>query len=361
MQIKTPIKVCLIAPLPPPYGGISHWVKMISDYAKKSKDVKLEVINTAPRGRTVFNLNLPLRLVLGVIQLFREIFQFVNRLTRKQIDVVHLTSSGGLSVARDFFMSKLASIFRVKFIYHIRFGRIPEIAAANSLEWRLITSVMRCASHVIVIDAKTFAAVKIYASDVNVALIPNCVALNFLPSCGSLESKVKVALFVGWVIPTKGIRELIEAWSIVNPCDWTLRIIGPIDFRYREELLNRFQPNNCEFLGELPHEQAMAQMSTCDLFVLPSHTEGFPNVVVEAMALGRPILATNVGAIPEMLGEGAGVLVESKNVDALVIALDALIRDSQKRTDMAKKAYLKAMSLYTIDVVFRSYLEIWEK
>jgi glycosyltransferase involved in cell wall biosynthesis len=61
-----------------------------------------------------------------------------------------------------------------------------------------------------------------------------------------------------------------------------------------------------------------------------------------------------------MLGEGAGVLVESKSVDALVIALDALILDSQKRTDMAKKAYLKAMSFYTIDVVFRSYLEIWK-
>jgi len=356
---ETPIRVCLVAPLPPPYGGIAHWTKMISDYARERGDVNIEVINTAPRGRAVYNLNVPLRLMAGSAQLLREVFQLVKLLARKRVDVVHLTTSGDLSVARDFIISNLTRVFSVKFVYHIRFGRIPEISLADTTEWRLIASVMRRALDVIVIDPETCAAVKRFAPEVNVTLIPNCVDQNSLLSHEKLATGVKVALFVGWVVPTKGISELVEAWSILDPHDWVLRIIGPGDLKYREELFRRLKPNNSEFLGELSHQHAMAEMAACDLFVLPSHTEGFPNVVVEAMALGRPILATSVGAIPEMLDGGAGVLVESKSVAALTMALDAVMRDSQKRERMAQMAHSKAMRLYTIDVIFKAYMSIW--
>lgn len=275
------------------------------------------------------------------------------------MDVVHLTTSGSLSVARDFVVSNLANVFSVKFVYHIRFGRIPEISLADTTEWRLIAGVMHRASDVIVIDPDTFAAVKRFVPDVNVELIPNCVNQDLLTGHEKLATRVKVALFVGWVVPTKGISELVEAWSKIDHRDWVLRIIGPGDLKYREELLRRLNPDNLEFLGELPHEEAMAEMASCDLFLLPSHTEGFPNVVVEAMALGRPILATSVGAIPYMLDGGAGVLVESKNVDALAMALDTLMRDPQKRERMAQIAHSKAMRLYTIDVIFKAYMDIW--
>lgn len=332
---------------------------MVSNYARERSDVTIEVINTAPRGRAIYNLNVPLRLMTGTAQLLREVFQLVNCLARKRVDVVHLTTSGDLSVVRDFVISNLTRVFSVKFVYHIRFGRIPEISLADTTEWRLIASVMRRASDVIVIDPQTCAAIKRFAPDVNVALIPNCVDQNSLTSYEKLTTGVKVALFVGWVVPTKGISELVEAWAILDRRDWVLRIIGPADLKYREELLQRLKPNNLEFLGELPHQQAMAEMAACDLFVLPSHTEGFPNVVVEAMALGRPILATSVGAIPEMLDGGAGVLVESKNVDALAMTLDAVMRDSQKRERMAQMAHSKAMRLYTIDVIFKAYMDIW--
>ena len=360
MKNERPLRVCLIAPLPPPYGGISHWTKMILDYAKEKRDVNLEVINTAPRGRAVYNLNIPLRIMLGVVQLLRESLQLMRRLARKQVDVVHLTTSGNLSVVRDFVISNLARFFCVKFVYHIRFGRIPEIAVANTIEWRFILSVMRAAAHVIVIDPDTCTAVQLFAKDVKVTLLPNCVDQNLLASYSKLETGEKVVLFVGWAVSTKGIGELLEAWSTLDPRGWVLRIVGPSDFKYREELLSRFRPNNCEFLGELAHEQAMGHMASCELLVLPSHSEGFPNVVLEAMALGRPILATNVGAIPDMLAEGAGVVVESKSVDALVIALDSLMRDSKKRKSMARIAYSKAKRHYTIDVVFKSYVRVWQ-
>ena len=62
-------------------------------------------------------------------------------------------------------------------------------------------------------------------------------------------------------------------------------------------------------------------LSASDVFVLPSYTEGFPNVIIEAMAMGKPIIATSVGAIPEMLDEGCGVVVPPKDADSLQKAL----------------------------------------
>jgi glycosyltransferase involved in cell wall biosynthesis len=168
-------------------------------------------------------------------------------------------------------------------------------------------------------------------------------------------------LFVGWVIETKGVGELVEAWARLRPNGWKLEIIGPVDSAYRDSLLARYSPERVEFIGSLSHAKTMERMAKCDLFILPSYTEGFPNVVVEAMALRRAIIATDVGAIPEMLGSDAGVLVKSRDVDALTEALDAAIRDPSLRDRISNCAFEKAARQYSIDVIFNEYLALWNR
>ena len=75
------------------------------------------------------------------------------------------------------------------------------------------------------------------------------------------------------------------------------------------------------YLGELSHANAMARLARAEVLVLPSHTEGFPNVVLEAMALGRAIVATSVGAVPEMLDGGCGLLVPPRDPQRLSSAI----------------------------------------
>lgn len=356
---KASTRVCLVAPLPPPYGGISHWTKLISDYAKKRADVDLKIINTAPRGRAVYNVSIPLRLVAGGVHLVGELFQLVNLLIKNWADVVHLTSSGRLSVVRDFVILNIVRLFGVKFVYHIRFGRIPAMALANTLEWKVIANVMRHASQVIVIDSETFSAVKCHVPTAKILKIPNCVNMTDQFDTRELAKKENVVLFVGWVVPSKGISELVEAWGTVSNSGWVLKIIGPVSDKYRDELLNEFKPKNLEFLGELEHNEVMRHMASCDLFVLPSYTEGFPNVIAEAMALGRPIVGTRVGAIPEMLDGEAGELIDAKNVKELSKSLELLMGSDNKRERLGNNAYEKAKQLYDINSVFKSYVDVW--
>lgn len=353
------IRICLVSPFPPPYGGISHWTSMMMEYASSRPDVELLVVNTAPRWRSIHSNGILLRVVGGGLQLLRDFVRLGRVLAASRFDAVHLTTSGQLAAVRDLVISYLTAIFKIGLVYHIRFGRIPAIAQANSLEWRLIHRVMLRASKVILIDQATYSAVKRFAPDVKAVLIPNCVDVTAFPTHVAAPAEVKNALFVGWVIPTKGISELVEAWAKLRPQGWRLEIVGPGDSEYKAELLQRFEPENLEFIGELTHAQAMIRMANCDLFVLPSYTEGFPNVVVEAMALGRPIVATDVGAIPEMLEGGAGVLVKSRDSQALNKALGSVIQDSELRERIGRQALAKAMQLYTIDVVFHAYMQIW--
>lgn len=332
---------------------------MVLRHASKAEGVRLAEVNTAPTWRSIHTNSLVVRALGGALQLLRDCARITKLLSRRSFDVIHLVTSGHMAAFRDLSVSYLAGWFGVGLVYHIRFGRIPSLVGRRSLEWRLIRMVMRRAAKVILIDAATFDAVRRAEPCVKTALIPNCVEIDSLPQVVPREAGVRTALFLGWVVPTKGVGELVEAWNQLNPPGWRLDIVGPVDGSYRDALLAGRDAASIRFVGQVPHEEAMRRMAICDVFVLPSYTEGFPNVVVEAMALGRPIVASDVGAIPEMLAEGAGVLVKSRDVEALVDGLHTVIGDEMLRGRLASRARERARGLYSIDVVFAAYEDVW--
>jgi glycosyltransferase involved in cell wall biosynthesis len=91
------------------------------------------------------------------------------------------------------------------------------------------------------------------------------------------------------------------------------------------------------YIGE--RERYMATLRDADLFVLPSRSEGVPKVLLEAMAAGVPIVATDVGNVPEFLGAGErGVLVPPGSAPALAAAIGSLIADEPRRADLRRRA-----------------------
>jgi glycosyltransferase involved in cell wall biosynthesis len=357
----TPLCVCLIAPLPPPYGGISHWSAMICRYAGVRKDIKLFTVNTAVRWRVIHDQAIWKRTLGGGLQLMRDILIFCGTLLVHRPNVVHLTTSGQLSIVRDRWVMFVAALFHVPVIYHIRFGRVPQISGENSREWRFMARAMKKAHTVVVIDTATENAIRRCLPNVRLKRIPNCVNTEGLPEQKDNVSPVRTALFIGWVIATKGIGELIDAWTQLQPAGWRLVIVGPGDLAYQQQVLDTFRPKTVEFIGELSHEETMKQLRLADIFVLPSYTEGFPNVVLEAMALGKAIVATDVGAIPEMLADGCGILVKPRDVVGLATALRRLIADEQQWAIMGERARTRALATFSLKSAFATYMSVWRQ
>ena len=331
---------------------------MVRDYARGRSDVDLRIVNVSPRWREIDDLRVWRRVVLGGATMLWHVCLVIWRLM-SGCRVVHITTPGQLSIFRDIVIIAVAKVFGVKTLYNIRFGRIPEIAQQNTGEWRWIARAMQMVHQVIVIDEATETAVRQYLPDVNLIRVPNCVDIAGMPVPEPIERTQKTVMYLGWVIPTKGMDELVQAWSALRPQGWQLQIVGPGDAMYQQALVERHRPEGIEFAGERSHQEAMQIMAASTLFVLPSYTEGFPNVVVEAMALGRPIVATTVGAIPELLGDGCGTLVPPQDADALKQALAAVMADTNACREMGGRARERAQTRYALPAVFDHLVTLW--
>ncbi|GBD00051.1 N-acetyl-alpha-D-glucosaminyl L-malate synthase [bacterium HR17] len=149
-----------------------------------------------------------------------------------------------------------------------------------------------------------------------------------------LKTSVK-AITVGRLVPWKRIDQLLEA--LVQVPELGLIVVGEGPERMRlEALAERLGVSErVYFAGSRSKVETHSLMAACDFFVLNSTYEGLPHVVLEAMTLGLPVVATAVGGTPEIVKDGeTGILVLPEGGD-LVRALRRLVEDPEGRKDMA--------------------------
>jgi len=144
-----------------------------------------------------------------------------------------------------------------------------------------------------------------------------------------------IILFVGRLHPVKGVKYLIEAMRIIKDKDSYTELIIIGDGEEKKKLQNVVKKiglsNTITFMGEIPNRKVSKYMTASDILVLPSLSEGFPNVILEAMASGIPIVATGVGGVPEIMEDGVnGFLVEPG--DPTQIAQKVLFLLNNKKT-----------------------------
>ncbi len=331
------LRILLVSPLPPPTGGIARWTVIVTNHFANSTEVETPVINTALRLRSPQSRSKTLRIVAGSIEAAWTIIRFTWAVATTAPDVVHVNTAGQLGLFRDVLLLRIGRLFGVPGVAHLRFGRVPSLAAHPTWEWTWLSRLFKEAHTVVAIDSETASTVSELFPNVRMKHIPNCVSMEPQTS-GSTERRIsKMVLFVGWLVPSKGIEELLQAWSAVRQPGWRLRLVGPYSSSYREELNDkRLITEGVEIIGEMGHSAVISELRACSVFVLPSHTEGSPNVVLEAMAAGAPIIASTVGGIPQMLKDGCGIMIPPGDLDELISSLSLLMSDAQAAEAMGK-------------------------
>jgi glycosyltransferase involved in cell wall biosynthesis len=134
--------------------------------------------------------------------------------------------------------------------------------------------------------------------------------------------------FVGGLHDYKGVFDLLDA---VDRCEADAHAVLAGDGPARERLADRAD-DAATLLGAVPYEHVPALYRAIDVFVLPSHTEGLPRVVLEAQATGTPTVATRVGGVPEIVDDGrTGLLCPPGRPADLAAAIDRLAADETER------------------------------
>jgi glycosyltransferase involved in cell wall biosynthesis len=163
--------------------------------------------------------------------------------------------------------------------------------------------------------------------------------LNAAPPLQALDQRLSL-LFVGAVGPAKGIDYLLRATAtlIERGSDIHLRIIGQTadEGRTLFSQIARLRLNDCvDYAGYMGWDQLIQEYGKSNLFILPSINgrEGVPKVILEAMARGLPVIATNVGGVATLVRDGEnGLLIEPQSVEAIVQAVERVVEDSELRT-----------------------------
>ncbi|AXT39648.1 glycosyltransferase family 4 protein [Alteromonas sp. BL110] len=170
--------------------------------------------------------------------------------------------------------------------------------------------------------------VKKHVPEVNPHVIYNGVDFDVftLRDTTPFSSETQRLLFVGSLIPTKGVFELIEGFekAMLNGQMMTLRIAG--EGGSKEALQKLISAKSLEhavtLLGAIPHQSLVNELHESDALILPSYREGVPNVIMEALATGTPVIATDVGGISEVLVPNlGGVLIAPQCTKSVTQAL----------------------------------------
>ena len=150
----------------------------------------------------------------------------------------------------------------------------------------------------------------------------------------------RVIIFVGTLVPGKGVRYLIEAMGIIKEKQPETRLLIIGDGKERDSLEASVKRLNLEgwvtFAGRINNAKVPEYLAASDIFILPSLSEGFPNVIAEAMAAGLPVVTTNVRGLSEIVTDGRnGFLVEPENPAQLAERILFVLSDDVLRKKMS--------------------------
>ncbi|MBC8508581.1 MAG: glycosyltransferase family 4 protein [Anaerolineales bacterium] len=262
-----------------------------------------------------------------------------------------------------------ANIFSgVPYFVSLRGGDVPgfrpyDFALYHKLVAPLLRLIWRRSSGLVANSSGLKNLAQAFDSDAPITIIPNGVDLQRY-SLSKRDWEPARLLFVGRLVYQKGIDILLAALEGLKSHPWELSLVG--DGPEREALQSLVQEygisDRVHFKCWLDGDDLMGQLQEANLFVFPSRHEGMPNAVLEAMACGLPIIASQIAGNEELVTDGEnGLLFSPEDANALREALVDLLENPFRREQMGAASRRNVEAKYSWSRVAKQYLALIEK
>ncbi len=348
------IRILMLGPAEDVRGGVSTIERMMLENQPEGFNIELK--------RTMHDTSLAARLTYWI---WRMITVPVRAIFRRP-KVVHLHISHGASAFRKLTLGLAYWLVGCRIIYHIHsvdsriFPRTPRL-----LHPLIRFCYRRGRGFIVLNDSWVESYSKALRLDKNRFLsLSNPVMLPEIVPDHPVGDYIQF-LFSGRLETLKGVDELLPAFAeLKRRTERGVRLVlaGDGDTeRYQEMAASLGIADDVEFVGWVGAERLERLQSESHVYVLPSHTEGLPMGMLEAMARELPVIVTPVGGIPDFIQDGVnGLLVEPKDIDALTDALLRYIENDDLRLRIAA-AGRTAAEEYDITKYMQKNVEVWKK
>ena len=304
--------------------------------------------------------NPPPSIAVRCIFAFKRTVRFVTTLLRERPDAVLLFTSGGSSLLEKGAMSWLVRMRRVPVFLFPRAAALIQKVQGSFFQRVWVVAVMRGATHILCQGPawQRFAIDVLGYSQSTAPIIQNWTATKNLLTIGgarNLESErgVPRLLFLGWLERAKGCFELLEACLLLSKrYEFRLTIAGRgyAENEARDFVFTHGLEDIIEFAGWVQGDVKDGLLAKSDILVLPSWAEGFPNVIVEAMAAKLAVIVTTVGNVPGLIVDREqAFLVPPKDHMALASAIEELLLNPELRIELADRGYDFARNNFSVD------------
>ena len=346
--------ILFIGPLPPPVHGASLRNKSLINSRLLNSTFEFIII---PIQFIEDNQEMGKFSFLKIYKALKLYYNVVKAIIKDKPDLVYLNmATFGFALYRDTLTILLIKILKKPLVIHLRTQKIKEQAEKSDFKNRMFKFVFKNTSIICLSDNLSNDVCTVYNGKVHI--VNNGIALfntKHIYVKKRTNNNVRF-LFLSNLLKTKGVYDLIEASAQLNKITQNFEVwivgkdaeltINDVQYRIKQYKLE----SKIKVLEAAYNDEKIKMYLETDVFVLPTHFEAFPGVVLEAMQLGLPVISTNEGAIPEIVDHlQTGLIVTKQNIGQLCDAMHYFIRNRNELDVFGKNAKEKFHTYYTME------------
>lgn len=367
-------RVLLVGFMPPTKGGVTTFMlNLIGSHLKNEFEFVPFTTSRPPKRNVIDNCGYgallrggPRRILTGILVTFWHLFSFPFVVIFDRIDLVQIQAS-------DYFVFWESTLYAImaRMVGRpvlLRLGGSFDVFHGGSppAVRRLISAALNLPQCVIAQSDFAYRLIREVGRRGPVVILPNWSPdANIVEVLRPLSENPGFLFIAGNEAKRKGIEQILAAAAQLDrsrsPARFHLLAMTP-SLIERVKALGLTNIRTIE--GPVKHSRVLEAMRQNDVFLLPSHGEGFPNSLLEAMAAGMPAIVTPVAAVPEIVADGSALTIPIGDSTALADAIDKLARDPDLRKKLGCEAlkslrarYTEASALPPLAQAYRNLLE----